>query len=66
MPVFDADHVPFSIPCGNCGNTTEILFGRLKQKRQVVCAKCGQVTEVDSSEIEKTIDALNRSVSKKT
>ena len=64
MAKFEADHMPVSISCSNCSHTTQILFGRLKVERQLFCPECGQVTQIDTSEIEKGLDALERSISK--
>lgn len=59
MAIFDADQPEFDMPCGNCDKTTQILYGRLKTDKHVICAHCGMRTDIEQDDIGETLDRLN-------
>lgn len=56
----DASNVQLQIPCPNCEQKIPETIGRLKDDPNVTCSSCGTSFTVNSTELDKGIEAAEK------
>jgi uncharacterized Zn finger protein len=54
----------FPIKCQACGNATQTKVSDLEKNPEIVCPKCGLTTNIETDELKKMRETINRAAEK--